>query len=108
MRDMTDSPDRPPIAMPQPTPLDASATELAPRLEPSPAAIKESQGYRRDVTGPSSRAAGLALAALVLLLFATPLRGVWSRDGGPWWLPFAVWLPAVLGLVWLMRAPREP
>ena len=64
--------------------------------------------YRHQMPGSRSRAAAAALAAFVLLLFATPLRGIWARDSGPWWLPFAAWLPAVLGLFWLMRDPREP
>jgi len=38
--------------------------------------------------------------------FASPLRGAWARDDGPWWLPFAVWLPIVVGLGWLVRERR--
>lgn len=52
-----------------------------------------------------SRAAAVALVALVAMLFATPLRGLWARDAGPWWLPFAVWAPIVAAMAWLVRDP---
>ncbi len=51
---------------------------------------------------PASRAAAAATAAVIALLFATPLRGLWARDGGPWWLPFALWAPLVAVLAWLL------
>jgi hypothetical protein len=39
----------------------------------------------------SPRAAALTAAGAILLGFGTPLRALWARDGGPWWLPFAAW-----------------
>lgn len=48
------------------------------------------------------RAADLVLAGFVVtvLVFATPLRGLWSKDVTLWWLPFAVW-GAILGVAGL-------
>lgn len=53
-----------------------------------------------------SPAASLAVAALVVLGFATPLRALWAQDGGPWWLPFAAWSLPVAALAWLGRVRR--
>jgi hypothetical protein len=39
----------------------------------------------------------LFVFALAALLFASPVRRLWLADGGPWYLPFAVWL-GVIGL----------
>jgi hypothetical protein len=50
------------------------------------------------MTGPRSRGAAVALVARFGTRFATPLRGLRARDDGPWWLPFAVWLPIVLAV----------
>jgi len=58
------------------------------------------------MTSPRSRAAAAALVTAVVVAFASPLRGAWARDDGPWWLPFAVWLPIVVGLGWLVRERR--
>jgi len=58
------------------------------------------------MTSPRSRAAAAALVTAVVIVFASPLRGAWARDDGPWWLPFAVWLPIVVGLGWLVRERR--
>jgi len=50
-----------------------------------------------------NRAAAVTIAAAILLLFATPLRALWARDGGPWWLPFAAWVPLVVLLAHMLR-----
>jgi len=49
------------------------------------------------------RAAAVSVAAAVLLLFATPLRALWARDDGPWWLPFAAWAPLIAILARVLR-----
>jgi hypothetical protein len=50
-----------------------------------------------------SRAAALTVAVAILLLFATPLRALWARDDGPWWLPFALWAPMIAALARIFR-----
>ena len=44
-----------------------------------------------------------AHGAAILLLFATPLRALWARDDGPWWLPFALWAPMIVALARILR-----
>jgi hypothetical protein len=56
----------------------------------------------------SSRAASLAAASVILLGFGTPLRALWARDDGPWWLPFAVWGVMILIVASLARRSGEP
>jgi hypothetical protein len=51
----------------------------------------------------SSRAAGLAVAVALLFLWGTPLRALWARDDGPWWLAFAVWAPTIALLARILR-----
>jgi hypothetical protein len=51
----------------------------------------------------SSRAAAVTVAVAILLLWATPLRALWARDGGPWWLPFAAWAPLIAILARILR-----
>jgi hypothetical protein len=50
-----------------------------------------------------SRAAAVTVAVAILLLWATPLRALWARDVGPWWLPFAVWAPLIAILARILR-----
>ena len=38
----------------------------------------------------------LLLAALALLLFASPLTAWWSALGAPWYLPYLRWLLLIL------------
>ena len=38
----------------------------------------------------------LLLAALALLLFASPLTAWWSALGAPWYLPYLLWLLLIL------------
>jgi hypothetical protein len=49
--------------------------------------IRDSFGFVRL----SERAAAGIIAAVVLLLFGTPLRGLWAQLEAPWWTPFALW-----------------
>ncbi|MBP8807046.1 MAG: hypothetical protein KBG48_13755 [Kofleriaceae bacterium] len=58
------------------------------------------------MSAPRASAAAIAIALAVVIGFATPVRGLWARDLGPWWLPFVAWLPAVVALAWTARAPR--
>ena len=39
----------------------------------------------------SERAAAGFIGAFGLLLFGTPLRGLWAQPEAPWWTPFALW-----------------
>jgi hypothetical protein len=55
-----------------------------------------------------SRAAAVSVAMAAVLLFATPLRALWARDDGAWWLPFAAWLPMILILARTLRDRGEP
>lgn len=45
------------------------------------------------------RAAIVLIVASLLLL--TPLRGLWSGPGSPWWSPFVLWVALVAGGAWL-------
>jgi hypothetical protein len=47
----------------------------------------------------SPRAAALTAAGAIVLLFGTPLRALWARDAGPWWLPFAAWAGLIVVVV---------
>ncbi len=38
-----------------------------------------------------ARDAGMLALAAGLLVLASPLRVLWLRDAGQWWLPFAIW-----------------
>lgn len=58
------------------------------------------------MSAPRAPAAATAITIFVIVAFATPVRGLWARDAGPWWLPFVAWLPAVIALAWTARAPR--
>lgn len=45
----------------------------------------------------------LFVFAVAALLFGSPLRQLWLREGAPWYQPFAVWL-GVIGLgAWAAR-----
>jgi hypothetical protein len=56
----------------------------------------------------SSRAVAVTVAVAIGLLWATPLRALWARDGGPWWLPFALWAPLIAILARSMRDRGSP
>lgn len=53
-----------------------------------------------------SRALAACIAALLLLLFGTPLRVLWARPAAPWWLVYVLWGLAILALYALTRADR--
>lgn len=55
----------------------------------------------------TGRAAAFVTGGLILLLFATPLRALWARDAGPWWLPFVAWSLAVALTAIALRRRRE-
>ena len=52
----------------------------------------------------------VALAALALLLFASPLATLWSRLEAPWYLPYGLWLLVIVLAAWLQfrRSGHEP
>lgn len=45
----------------------------------------------------------LFVFAVAALLFGSPLRLVWLREGAPWYQPFAVWLGVIVLGVWASR-----
>ena len=49
--------------------------------------------------------AAIAVVVVAVLVFASPLRALWSGPGAPWYLPFVLWL-AVIGLAWLVQRLR--
>ena len=54
-----------------------------------------------------SRTLASCIAALLLLLFGTPLRVLWTQPTAPWWLVYAPWALAILGLYWVSRGDRR-
>ncbi|MET0283771.1 MAG: hypothetical protein ABW352_04855 [Polyangiales bacterium] len=54
----------------------------------------------------ASRTLASCIAVLLLLLFGTPLRVLWSHPAAPWWLIFALWGAAILGLYAASRDGR--
>jgi hypothetical protein len=48
----------------------------------------------------------LLVFAVATLLFGSPLRQLWLREGGAWYLPFGVWLGVVLLGAWAARRSR--
>jgi hypothetical protein len=53
---------------------------------------------------PEARDIGMVVFAVAVLALATPLRVLWLRDAGAWWIPFAVWCGIiVLGSVAVLR-----
>jgi hypothetical protein len=57
--------------------------------------------------GERSRDLSLLVFGIAALLFATPLRLIWSDSGRPWYLPFAFWLVVNLLVWWVARATRR-
>jgi hypothetical protein len=53
----------------------------------------------------SSRVLASCIAALLLLLFGTPLRVLWAHPSAPWWLVYLLWSVAILGLFVASRDP---
>lgn len=49
--------------------------------------------------------AAIAVFVVALLVFASPLRALWSGRGAPWYLPLALWL-ALIVLAWLVQRLR--
>jgi hypothetical protein len=45
--------------------------------------------------------ATLPLALLFLLLFLSPLTHFWMGGGGPWYLPYLLWLLVILAGLWV-------
>ncbi|WNG34427.1 hypothetical protein F0U60_12820 [Archangium minus] len=45
----------------------------------------------------------LFVFAVAALLFGSPLRQLWLREGAPWYQPFAVWLGVILLGAWAAR-----
>ncbi|MCA9614216.1 MAG: hypothetical protein H6721_21425 [Sandaracinus sp.] len=52
----------------------------------------------RDVSPRGASALALALGALI---FASPLRAVWAREGAPWWVPFLLWAALLVLAAWV-------
>jgi hypothetical protein len=71
-------------------------------------ALAPSLGRRDAAAMAPTRAAAIFVAMATILLFATPLRALWARDDGPWWLPFAVWAPLVVVLARTLRDRGAP
>lgn len=45
---------------------------------------------------------------VALFLFATPVIYAWARDGGPWYLPYILWLGLIGWIAWgQFRVPRH-
>ena len=42
---------------------------------------------------------GLVAAFVLVLIFVTPFTSLWSRGEWPWYLPYLLWLGAILLLV---------
>lgn len=56
-----------------------------------------------------ARTLASCIAASLLLLFGTPLRLLWAFPGAPWWLVYAPWALAIVGLYAVARAePSRP
>ncbi|WP_224248077.1 hypothetical protein [Hyalangium gracile] len=48
----------------------------------------------------------LLVFAVATLVFGSPVRQLWLREGGAWYLPFAVWLGVILLGAWVARRSR--
>ncbi len=46
------------------------------------------------------------IAAVLLLLFGTPLRVLWSFPPAPWWLVYVLWGLAIAALYGVARGER--
>jgi hypothetical protein len=57
----------------------------------------------RNVSPASS---ALVIAALLFLVFGTPLRWLWTYAGAPWWSPYALWGSAIVA-VWVVRRTAD-
>jgi hypothetical protein len=45
----------------------------------------------------------LFVFAVAALLFGSPLRQLWLREGAPWYQPFSVWLGVIALGAWAAR-----
>jgi hypothetical protein len=45
----------------------------------------------------------LFVFAVAALLFGSPLRQVWLREGASWYQPFTVWLVVIVLGIWASR-----
>jgi hypothetical protein len=49
----------------------------------------------------------LLVFAAAALLFGSPVRQLWLREGSAWYLPFGVWLAVILLGAWAARRGRS-
>jgi hypothetical protein len=52
---------------------------------------------------PISKELAAILAALLLLLFVTPMAGWWATGAVGWLTPYALWLLVILGALFIHR-----
>lgn len=59
----------------------------------------------KHTPGPGGQPTMLSLFvfAVAALLFGSPLRQWWLREGAPWYQPFAVWLGVIVLGAWAAR-----
>ncbi|WP_245682747.1 hypothetical protein [Archangium gephyra] len=59
----------------------------------------------KQTSGPGGQPVMLSLFvfAVAALLFGSPLRHLWLREGASWYQPFAVWLGVIVLGAWAAR-----